>query len=272
MGGDAMGHFQIQKSETWNENHFFAWNFLIFPNMVMSRLWRLYLNSATLKVCIQGERVTLERGYPSNRVKECSCLQIKFHRLVFPITRVNFTSLTDVFRQAWPYKTKINIPRKDRDLKIKSSSSLPLFFPSHSLDRTVEAESGSTESEYYLKFDKVNLSPLYSKHQNFNSVTNNYTNLDMEVYVKYLRLMFDSNLSWKYHTELICYKVSRSLGIIAKIRHYIPRRLLLQIYNSLIVPYLTYLDWGTALVTIDKRGLSVSSTLANQRKLPFRSF
>ena len=80
----------------------------------------------------------------------------------------------------------------------------------------------------------------------FNSVTNNYTNLDMKDYVKYLRLMIDSNLSWKYHTELICYKVSRSLGIIAKIQHYIPRRLLLQIYNSLIVPYLTYgiCAWG----------------------------
>ena len=45
---------------------------------------------------------------------------------------------------------------------------------------------------------------------------------------------------------MICYKVSRSLGIIAKIQHYIPRRLLLQIYNSLIVPYLTYgiCAWG----------------------------
>ena len=160
---EGMGHFQKQKSETRNENHFLAWNFLIFSNMVMSRLWRLCLNSARLKVCIQGERVTLEWGYPSKRVNEGCCLQTKFHRLVFPITRVNFTSLTDVFRQAWPYKTKLNIPRKDRDLNIKSSSPPPpptFFFGSHSLDRTVEAGSGSTESEYYLKFDKVNLSPL----------------------------------------------------------------------------------------------------------------
>ena len=130
---EGMGHLQKQKSETWNENHFLAWNFLIFPNMVMSRLWRLCLNSARLKVCIQGERVTLEWGYPSKRVNEGCCLQTKFHRLVFPITRVNFTSLTDVFRQAWPYKTKLNIPRKDRDLNIKSSSPPrppppPLFF------------------------------------------------------------------------------------------------------------------------------------------------
>ena len=36
--------------------------------------------------------------------------------------------------------------------------------------------------------------------------------------------MIDSNFLWKYHTEFICYKVSRSLGIIAKIRQYIPRK------------------------------------------------
>ena len=58
--------------------------------------------------------------------------------------------------------------------------------------------------------------------------------------------MIDSNLSKKYRREFICYKVSRSLGIIANIRQYIPRRLFLQIYNSLIVPYLTYgiCAWG----------------------------
>ena len=40
--------------------------------------------------------------------------------------------------------------------------------------------------------------------------------------------------------ESICQKISKSIGIIAKIRHYVPRRVLLSVYNSLIVPYLTY--------------------------------
>ena len=52
--------------------------------------------------------------------------------------------------------------------------------------------------------------------------------------------MIDSNLSWKYHIESICHKINKSIGIIAKIRHYVPRRVLLSVYNSLIVPYLTY--------------------------------
>ena len=36
--------------------------------------------------------------------------------------------------------------------------------------------------------------------------------------------MIDSNLSWKYHIEYICHKISKSIGIIAKIRHYVPRQ------------------------------------------------
>ena len=43
-------------------------------------------------------------------------------------------------------------------------------------------------------------------------VTNTYANLEMKDYVKYLGLMIDSNLSWKYHIESICHKISKSIG------------------------------------------------------------
>ena len=77
----------------------------------------------------------------------------------------------------------------------------------------------------------------------------------MKDYVKYLGLMIDSNLSWKYHIESICHKISKSIGIIAKIRHYVPRRVLLSVYNSLIVPYLTYgiCSWGNCALTLQRK-------------------
>ena len=89
----------------------------------------------------------------------------------------------------------------------------------------------------------------------FDPVTNTYANLEMKDYVKYLGLMIDSNLSWKYHIESICHKISKSIGNIAKIGHYVPRHVLLSVYNSLIVPYLTYgvCAWGNCALTFQRK-------------------
>ena len=69
--------------------------------------------------------------------------------------------------------------------------------------------------------------PFIPRIRILDSVTNTYANLEMKDYVKYLGLMIDSNLSWKYHIESICHKITKSIGIIAKIRYYVPRRVLL---------------------------------------------
>ena len=59
-------------------------------------------------------------------------------------------------------------------------------------------------------------------------ISHEFLTLEMKDYVKYLGLMIDSNLSWKYHIESICHKISKSIGIITKIRHYVPRRVYFQ--------------------------------------------
>ena len=68
----------------------------------------------------------------------------------------------------------------------------------------------------------------------------------MRDYAKYLGLMIDANLSWKYHIKSIGHKISKLIGIIAKIQNYVPHFVLLSVYNSLIIPYLTYgiCGWG----------------------------
>ena len=121
--------------------------------------------------------------------------------------------------------------------------------------------------------------PFIPRIRIFDSVTNTYANLEMKDYVKYLGLMIDSNLSWKYHIESICHKISKSIGIIAKIRHYVPRRVLLSVYNSLIVPYLTYgiCGWGNCaltfqrkIVTLQKRALRlIYFSKSKEHAVPF---
>ena len=69
--------------------------------------------------------------------------------------------------------------------------------------------------------------PFIPRIRILDSVTNAYPSLEMKDYVKYLGLMIDSNLSWKYHIESICHKITKSIGIIAKIRYFVPPRVLL---------------------------------------------
>ena len=58
-------------------------------------------------------------------------------------------------------------------------------------------------------------------------------------YVKYLGVLLDSNLSWKFRIDNVALKVSRTVGVVARLRHFVPRTTLLNIYQSLILPYLT---------------------------------
>ena len=57
--------------------------------------------------------------------------------------------------------------------------------------------------------------------------------------VYYLGVLLDSNLSWKFHINNVTLKVSRTVGVVARLRHFAPRTTLLNIYQSLILPYLT---------------------------------
>ena len=59
-------------------------------------------------------------------------------------------------------------------------------------------------------------------------------------------------------------KISRLVGIIAKLRHFVPRNTLLRIYQSLILPYISYglTAWGlasksylTKILVLQKRAL-----------------
>ena len=73
-------------------------------------------------------------------------------------------------------------------------------------------------------------------------------------HIKYLGVIIDESLTWKYHISYICSRVSRNIGIILKLRHYLsihqPDQLK-QIYYNLIYPYLSYavIAWGSAYKT-----------------------
>ena len=70
--------------------------------------------------------------------------------------------------------------------------------------------------------------------------TNTLTSLECKEYVKYLGVLIDSHLSWKFHIDYVASKLSKIVGIIARLRHFVPFNTLLSIYQSLMFPYLTF--------------------------------
>ena len=64
--------------------------------------------------------------------------------------------------------------------------------------------------------------------------------------VKYLGIYLDSHLNWSKHCEYLATKLSRTNGILSKIRHYVPHETLRKIYFALFSSIMTYASqiWG----------------------------
>ena len=58
--------------------------------------------------------------------------------------------------------------------------------------------------------------------------------------VKFLGIMLDANLIWKYHIAELSKKLSRSIGIFYKIRHFVPLEILKSLYYSLFYSFVSY--------------------------------
>ena len=76
----------------------------------------------------------------------------------------------------------------------------------------------------------------------------NGTELESVEYTKFLGVLIQENLKWDYHISYISNKVSRTVGILSKLKHYLPKYVLLIIYNSLCISHLSYAltVWGAA--------------------------
>ena len=95
---------------------------------------------------------------------------------------------------------------------------------------------------YQKKLDRDVMIKIFGIH------TKEFVLLDQKTYIKYLGILIDSNLTWKYHISYITSKISNTIGVIARLRHLVPSSTLLTLYRSLVSPYLLYglTVWGQA--------------------------
>ena len=75
-------------------------------------------------------------------------------------------------------------------------------------------------------------------------------------------MTIDKHLNWKPHIEKISSKISRALGIINKLKHYLPLNIKQTMYNTMILPHINYgiLSRGfreNRLATLQKRAMRI---------------
>ena len=70
----------------------------------------------------------------------------------------------------------------------------------------------------------------------------------------FLGLTIDEYLSWKPHIQKISNKIARTLGIMCRLKNFLPAHILRILYNSLILPHLQYsiLAWGFKMGRFEK--------------------
>ena len=74
----------------------------------------------------------------------------------------------------------------------------------------------------------------------------------------FLGLTMDTNLNWKRHSEKICNKCAKMIGILNRLKYVLPHRINIMLYNSLILPHINYciMAWGykgSRLLKIQKK-------------------
>ena len=83
---------------------------------------------------------------------------------------------------------------------------------------------------------------------------------------KLLGLIIDDQLKWLEHIQYIKNKVSKSVGVLCKVQHYLDQQTLLNLYYTFVYPYLIYgvEIWGNAcnvyldpLITLQIKGLGM---------------
>ena len=72
--------------------------------------------------------------------------------------------------------------------------------------------------------------------------------------LNFLGLTINEHLNWSPHIKINFIKISRTLGIINRLKRFLPSNILHLIYNSLILPYFQYstLTWGFKVGRLEK--------------------
>ena len=96
----------------------------------------------------------------------------------------------------------------------------------------------------YMIFQKKGISKQLLKKVNLNINKNNIKQVEA---FEYLGVLLDNKLSWHEHIQKLQTKLAKFNGLVYRLRNFVPRKILMMLYNALVGSYLRYgiRAWGT---------------------------
>ena len=117
----------------------------------------------------------------------------------------------------------------------------------------------------WLSINKLSLNVKKTKFMIFHYRQRNIDDLILDLQINsetiervtefnFLGLTLDENLNWNAHIQKVSNKISRTLGVMCRLKNPPPLHILRILYNSLILPHLQYgiLTWGFCLDRLQK--------------------
>ena len=80
----------------------------------------------------------------------------------------------------------------------------------------------------------------------------NKKSIEQVKYVKYLGVLIDAQLTFRYHIDELNKKISRAIGILYKLRPFVTTKIITNVYYAIVYPFLLYgvIVWGTTSKTL----------------------
>ena len=103
----------------------------------------------------------------------------------------------------------------------------------------------------WLAINMLSLNVEKTKYMIFHAINKNTSEIELHFYINdekiervnrfyFLGIVLDGHLSWKYHIDMISNKISRCVGVLNRLKHYLPTNLLRTLYCSMIQSHLNY--------------------------------
>ena len=131
----------------------------------------------------------------------------------------------------------------------------------------------------WFKCNKLSLNINKTHFMHFKQTTANTAEIPINIIIdnltiehkqnsKFLGVYIDENLTWNNHLHHVTSCVSKGVGIISKLKLFLPQSTLLLLYNTMVLPYITYCNtvWANCAKTkilpillLQKRALRICS-------------